>query len=188
MPTSTDSATVRPPASGVRRSSQARILDRLAANIKPGQLDWIGLRTVRRGEIAEVASVQALAEQGLEGDHRCRKTRGSGRQVTIISREFIEQICRHMGRESIDPALLRRNLVVSGMNLNLLRHQILQIGEAIIVPGALCHPCLRMNENLGEGGVAAMYGYGGLCAKIVRSGTIQVGDAVTRLPLDTEVF
>ena len=93
-----------------------------------------------------------------------------------------------MGRESIDPALLRRNLVVSGMNLNLLRHQILQIGEAIIVPGALCHPCLRMNENLGEGGVAAMYGYGGLCAKIVRSGTIQVGDAVTRLPLDTEVF
>jgi MOSC domain-containing protein YiiM len=146
------------------------------------------LRTVRRGEIAEVESVQALAEQGLEGDHRCRKTRGSGRQVTIISREFIEQICRHMGRESIAPALLRRNLVVSGMNLNLLRHQILQIGEAIIVPGALCHPCLRMNENLGEGGVAAMYGYGGLCAKIVRSGTIQVGDAVTRLPLDTEVF
>ncbi|WP_339900228.1 MOSC domain-containing protein [uncultured Gilvimarinus sp.] len=187
MPVSNDSSSVRPPISGVRRSSQARLLDRLAADITPGRLDWIGLRTVRRGEIAEVESVQALAEQGLQGDHRCRKTRGSGRQVTIISREFIEQICRHTGLASIDPALLRRNLVISGMNLNLLRHQILQIGEAIIVPGALCHPCSRMNENLGEGGVAAMYGYGGLCAKIVRSGTIAVGDAVVRLPLDTEL-
>lgn len=167
-------------------NSQARLLGKLAKDIKPGRLEWIGLRTVRRGEVAAVDSVQALAEQGLAGDHRCRKTRGSGRQVTLISREFIEQIAGHAGLTSIDPALLRRNLVVSGMNLNLLRYQYLQIGEAIIVPGALCHPCSRMNENLGAGGAAAMYGYGGLCAKIIRSGTIRVGDSVVRLPLDVE--
>lgn len=166
--------------------AQARLLDKMCATIKPGRLEWIGLRQQRRGEIAEVESVLALAEQGLEGDHRCRKTRGSGRQVTLISREFIEQISRHSGLAHINPAWLRRNLVVSGMNLNLLRHQYLQIGEAIIVPGALCHPCSRMNENLGEGGAAAMYGYGGLCAKIIRSGTMRVGDQVVRLPLDTE--
>ena len=49
------------------------------------------------------------------------KTPGSARQVTIISEEFIQQIAHFTGIDSIDPALLRRNLVVSGVNLNALR-------------------------------------------------------------------
>jgi len=39
-----------------------------------------------------------------------------------------------------------------------------------------------MEENLGKGGVAAMLGHGGLCAKIVESGEIAVGDTISVLP------
>jgi Uncharacterized protein conserved in bacteria len=42
----------------------------------------------------------------------------------------------------------------------------------------LCHPCARMEQALGAGGVAAMMGHGGLCAKILESGTLRVGDTV----------
>lgn len=161
--------------------AQTRLLDTLCQTLPTGELEWIGLRSERRGEVRVVESTRAVEGQGLEGDHRMTKTPGSARQVTLISREFIEAICRHTGHASIDPALLRRNLVISGMNMHLLRHQRLQIGEAILETTALCHPCSRMNEALGSGGAAAMFGYGGLCAKIVQSGRIAVGDPVVRL-------
>ena len=125
-----------------------------------------------------VEEVMALEERGLEGDHRTGKSPGSGRQVTLISREFIRQTAHFLGQEEIDPALLRRNLVVSGINLNALRHQRFSIGDAMFEAGALCHPCSRMESALGKGGVAAMLGHGGLCCKILRGGKIAVGQKV----------
>jgi MOSC domain-containing protein YiiM len=122
---------------------------------------------------------EAIAGRGLAGDHRSEKTPGSGRQVTVISREFIAQIAHFLGRDAIDPALLRRNLVVSGINLHALRHQRFTIGESVLLEaGALCHPCSRMETNLGRGGVAAMFGHGGLCCRVLESGAIRVGDPV----------
>ncbi len=164
-------------------NTQARLLDKLCADITPGKLEWIGLRSERRGEVLVVDEAEAVVGQGLVGDHRMKKSPGSARQVTIISSEYIQQICQHTGHQSIDPRLLRRNLVISGMNMNLLRYQRLQIGEVIIETNALCHPCSRMDENLGKGGTAGMFGYGGLCAKIIQGGRFAVGDAVIRLPL-----
>lgn len=163
-------------------NSQARLLDKLCANIAPGKLEWIGLRSERRGEVVVVEQAEAVVDLGLVGDHRMKKTPGSARQVTLISREYIESICRHTGHAAIDPRLLRRNLVISGLNMNLLRYQRLQIGEAILETNALCHPCSRMDEALGAGGTAAMFGYGGLCAKVVQGGLMHLGDAVVRLP------
>jgi len=164
-------------------NSQARLLDKLCANIAPGKLEWIGLRSERRGEVVVVEQAEAVVDLGLAGDHRMKKTPGSARQVTLISREYIQQICQHTGHSSIDPRLLRRNLVISGMNMNLLRYQRLQIGDVILETNALCHPCSRMDEALGAGGTAAMFGYGGLCAKIIQGGQMQVGDKVIRLAL-----
>ncbi|MFC3116226.1 MOSC domain-containing protein [Cellvibrio fontiphilus] len=164
-------------------NSQAKLLDKLCANIAPGKLEWIGLRSERRGEVVVVDQAEAAVGLGLMGDHRMKKTPGSARQVTLISSEYIEAICRHTGHQSIDPLLLRRNLVISGMNMNLLRYQRLQIGEVILETNALCHPCSRMDEALGAGGTAAMFGYGGLCAKVIQGGVMRVGDAVVRLPV-----
>lgn len=161
--------------------SQKTLIDRLCRNLPAGRLEWIGLRSRHKGNIDVVGQARALAGLGLEGDHRVGKTPGSGRQVTLISHEFIGQIATHLGRSEIAPELLRRNLVISGMNLNALRYQRIRIGEVIIEAGALCHPCSRMNQALGEGAVAAMLGYGGLCAKILQGGTLRVGDAVVKL-------
>lgn len=156
-------------------------LDRYARDLAPGKIEWIGLRPRRREPLQSVTQARALAELGLEGDHRTGKTPGSGRQVTLISRELIEQIEHFTGILSIDPSILRRNIVVSGINLNALRRQRFRVGEAELEATQLCHPCARMEEALGRGGVAAMLGHGGLCAKILVTGALRIGDAISVL-------
>jgi MOSC domain-containing protein YiiM len=159
-------------------NSQQRIFSRYIQSLPPGELKWIGVRPERKANMTNIQQVIALAGQGLEGDHRVGKTLGSGRQVTIISEEYIQQISHYLGGKNVHPALLRRNLVVKNINLTALRYQTFQIGDAIFEAGALCHPCSRMEHALGRGGVAAMMGHGGLCCKIIQTGKIQVGDAV----------
>ena len=157
-------------------------LDKIARDLSPGTLTWIGLRSERRGQVTPVERARAVATKGLEGDHRMAKTPGSARQVTLISEEFMQQIAHFTGLSAIDPVLLRRNLVVSGINLNALRHQRFQIGDAVFEATALCHPCSRMDAALGKGGVAAMIGHGGLCARILNTGYITVGDRLEVRP------
>lgn len=157
-------------------------LDRFARDLPPGKLTWIGLRTERRGQMIPVSQAKAVAKRGLEGDHRMHKAPGSARQVTLISAEFIQQIAHFTGRNSIDPTLLRRNFVVSGINLNALRYQRFKIGDALFEATAICHPCSRMESALGQGGVAAMLGHGGLCLSILNTGNVRVGDLLEVRP------
>ncbi|MCV6613295.1 MAG: MOSC domain-containing protein [Amphritea sp.] len=161
--------------------TQKRLIGRYLKDLPDGKLHWIGLRPSHKQPMQSVEAVHALARLGLEGDHRCYKTPDSGRQVTLISAEFIRIIETYTGLEQIDPALLRRNLVVSGINLNALRHQQFRIGGALFEATALCHPCVRMDQTLGQGGAAAMLGYGGLCARILESGEIRLGDLLVPL-------
>ena len=154
-----------------------KLFERYADTVPTGRVEWIGVRPKRFEPLTSLDNAMAVEGRGLEGDHRMSKTPGSGRQVTIISREFIQQIEASVGR-AIDPAELRRNIVVSGVNLNALRYQRVQIGEAIVEVGALCDPCERMEKTLGPGGFVSMMGYGGYCCKIVQSGRVDIGSAV----------
>ena len=161
--------------------TQARLFARYLDDLPQGQLEWIGLRPARYEAMTIVDSVIAKAGFGLQGDRRCLGSEGSARQVTIISIEYLDIIARLLKRESIDPALLRRNLVVSGINLTALRHQRFCVGEVQFEATALCHPCSRMEKVLGKHGVSAMLGHGGLCAKIISGGTLFLGDSVQHL-------
>ena len=153
-------------------------LDKYLGTLGTGTVRWIGVRPRRREPLKSLLRVQAVADLGLEGDHRMSKTRGSGRQVTLISQEFVTQIAMHLGEADLDPARLRRNIVLSGLNLNALRRQRFWVGEALLEATQLCHPCARMEAELGPGGVVAMFGYGGLCAKVIQSGAIECGASV----------
>jgi len=162
-------------------NSVGRLLSRHLQDLTPGKLTWIGLRPERKAAMIMVDEVQAIKDLGLEGDRRCTGTPGSARQITLINQEHIDVVASLLCIESIDPGLLRRNLVVSGINLIALRHQRFRIGEAEFEATAQCHPCLRMEQALGKGGVGAMLGHGGICAKIITSGSISIGDSVVKV-------
>jgi len=162
-------------------NSVGSLLSRHLQDLPPGKLTWIGLRPERKAAMKTVEEVQAIKDLGLEGDRRCTGTPGSARQVTLINQEHIDVVASLLGIDSINPNFLRRNLVVSGINLIALRHQRFRIGEAEFEATAQCHPCLRMEKALGKGAVGAMLGHGGICAKIITSGTISIGDAVIKV-------
>lgn len=159
-------------------SAQSKHFFRYVNHLPPGELSWIGIRPGRRMAMHSLEHARAVESLGLEGDHRMEKTPGSARQVTLISEEFIQQIGHYLGGKSVAPSQLRRNLVVKNINLNALRYQVFQIGEAVFEATALCHPCSRMEQELGKGGLSAMLGHGGLCCKVLVSGNIRLGDEI----------
>lgn len=141
-----------------------------------GHIQWIGLRTARRAPIAVVSETE-VNEQGLAGDF-FSGPEGAPRAVTLIQAEHLPAIASILGRESVAPELLRRNIVVAGINLKSLKKRQFQIGEAILFATGNCAPCSYMEEQLGPGGYNAMRGHGGITARVIQGGSIRVGDEV----------
>ena len=128
-------------------------------------------------EVHSVGEVVANPDTGLEGDH-FKKSSTVKRQLTLIQQEHLEVVPRILGIKEMPPELLRRNIVVSGINLLALKHQQFQVREVLLETTGVCAPCSRMEENLGAGGYNSMRGHGGITAKIIQGGQIQIGDTV----------
>ena len=143
-----------------------------ARHAQVGRIDWIGLRPARRAEMEAVDGC-ALALDGLKGD----RSRAGKRAVTLIQAEHLPVIAALVGAE-VTPKLLRRNLVVSGLNLGALRGKQVRISDTVIEITGPCAPCSRMEEALGPGGYNAMRGHGGWCAMVLEAGLIACGDGV----------
>jgi len=159
----------------LNRESPLRVL--METFPRPGRLEWIGLRPARRAPLQAMNHVEVIADLGLAGDHKAQRA-GGKRQVTLIQREHLDAVAKLLGREAVDPAQLRRNLVISGINLLALREERFRIGGVLFEGAGLCEPCSRMEEVLGPGGYNAMRGHGGIVVRVLDSGVIRVGDAV----------
>ena len=82
---------------------------------------------------------------------------------------------------AVSPAILRRNVVVSGLPVIALKGRRFRIGTAVFEGTGDCDPCSRMEAALGPGGYNAMRQHGGLCARVIASGSFALGDAVEPL-------
>jgi MOSC domain-containing protein YiiM len=154
-----------------------------------GRLEAIVLRPAR-GESA-VAVNEAVAElgRGLIGDRRSARTRRGDdaqlREITLIQAEHLPVVAGLLGQEAIDPRRLRRNLVVSGVNL-LAMHSpfpgerlVWAIGDSVrLVVTGPCDPCSKMEAEFGRGAYNALRGHGGMTACLVAGGTLRVGDRI----------
>ncbi|MBS3785818.1 MAG: MOSC domain-containing protein [Gammaproteobacteria bacterium] len=145
---------------------------------RAGVLEWIGVRPARRAplEVLETAEVNV---GGLVDDRYAG--RNGKRAITLIQAEHLPVIAALAGVAVVDPGLLRRNLVVSGINLYALRKNRFRIGEVLLEGTGVCDPCSHMEEALNEGGYNAMRGHGGITARVLEPGQINRGDAVVAM-------
>jgi MOSC domain-containing protein YiiM len=184
----------RPDNAGMPTPSTLQELSRGFA--APGRLDAIHLRPARRADVMTVTEAQALAGRGLAGDRSADVARltPSKRQVSLIQAEHLPVIAALCGRpgQAVEAALLRRNLVVSGLNLVAARSLfkdrplLLAVGEEVLLElTGPCEPCSRMEELLGPGGYNAMRGHGGMTARVLRGGRLAAGDGVRAVSADT---
>lgn len=146
-----------------------------------GRIEAIIVRGAPRDPARQIAQTMALAGIGLADDRLGRRGEAelSTRQVTLIQQEHLPLIATFARSGPVDPVDLRRNLVVSGINLLTLKKARVRVGEALIEIVGPCAPCSRMEEVIGPGGYAAMRGHGGMTARILEGGAIRVGDVVS---------
>jgi MOSC domain-containing protein YiiM len=154
-------------------------LKQLMQNLpQTGRVEWIGVRPQKREPLIAIEQVTVL-ENGLENDHYAG--RSGNRSVTLIQKEHIETVATLLHRDKIEPAELRRNIVVSGINLLALKDREFKVGTAVLKMTGLCHPCSRMEEVFGEGGYNAVRGHGGINACVVSPGIIKINDQLEAL-------
>ena len=153
------------------------IRDLKVEHFQNGRVEWIGLCTARRGVVEIVSEAKVEVGTGLVGDHHATSGK-SERQVTMIQHEHLPVVAAMLNRDEVRPEELRRNLVVSGINLIALKNQSFCIGDAVLEGSGPCVPCSRMTEILGPGGYNAMRGHGGITIRVVQAGTIRIGDEV----------
>lgn len=151
-----------------------------AAPPHEGRLDAIVVRGHSREPARYVEGTRAIAGVGLADDRVGQRGASelSTRQVTLIQAEHLPVIAALARVERVDSLGLRRNLVVSGLNLSALKNARVRVGAALLEIVGPCQPCSRMEGAIGRGGYAAMRGHGGWTARVIEGGELRVGDVV----------
>ena len=153
----------------------------MAAPMRPGVVAWLGVRPARLAPMRAVEAIALTPGGGVEGDHYQSATQGA-RQVTVIAAEHLAAIGSFLGGDSAPPELLRRNVVVHGINLLALKGRRFRLGGALLEHSGECHPCSKMERLLGTGGYNAVRGHGGITARVLEGGEVRLGDLL--VPLD----
>lgn len=141
---------------------------------RSGRVQWIGVRPAPHVPVVPQEEVEAVAGRGLKGD---RHASPGKRQVTLIQAEHLP-VLASLTAVPVEPAVLRRNILVSGINLLALKGARFRVGEALLEGTGACDPCSRMEVALGPGAYNALRGHGGITARVLEGGRIKLGDAV----------
>ena len=124
-------------------------------------------------EVVEFEEAELVAGMGIRGDRFFGWKDDYKGQVTFFSREVYDSLCAQLGVWDRGPDVFRRNVIVSGVDLNTL------IGREFEVQGlrfrgtSECSPCHWMNQAFHPGAEEALKGRGGLRAVILTGGTLR---------------
>ena len=125
--------------------------------------------------------VQCVAGQGIEGDRYFGHQENFKGQITFFSEDVAAELETALGLSGLDRSVMRRNVLVSGVDLNSLIGRPFRIGEVVFRGTEECAPCYWMDEAVGTGAHAWLKGRGGLRCRIESSGSLATGPAVLEL-------
>lgn len=130
---------------------------------------------VKNGPAEPLAAAVVRANHGIEGDWRSRPS--SRRQLTLVEEEALQRVEQTLGI-ALPPGASRRQIVVRGLPLNPTVGQLLRVGDLELKVTMLADPCNKLNRAIAPGARAAFGPHGGICARVLKGGTLRVGDRV----------
>ena len=120
----------------------------------------------------ELDSVECEAGKGIIGDRFHNYKEDYKGQVTFFSFDVYKDICTNFKLTDVSPSVFRRNVIISGVDLNSLINKKFNIQGIDFLGTQEAAPCYWMNGVVAEGAENAMKGRGGLRAKILTSGRL----------------
>ena len=134
--------------------------------------------------LVEVSEVECIAGRGLRGDRFFDFQQNYKGQITFFSAEVFRKLCVHFGINDKPAGVLRRNMIVSGVDLLSLIGREFEIQGIRLVGTQHCAPCEWMDVAFAAGAQQFLKENAGLRARILSDGMIRVGEA--RLSLQSE--
>lgn len=144
-------------------------------NGQVGRVLAIALRCKDKGQMNEVTEVQAQRDGGLAGDNAARPERG----LTLLATAQWQEVQKEL-QANLPWYTRRANVLVDIKKLGHLIGAEIKIGEVVLKVEGETRPCDLM-DRLHNGLKSALKPEcrGGVHGRILESGTIRVGDAVT---------
>ncbi len=127
-----------------------------------------------RLEVKAVATIEIKTGHGITGD---RYENAKHRQVSVQSLEEIALAEDELGR-SLDAALTRRNITLSAGRFDRTPGSKVQIGSVELEVVRDAAPCKLLEDNLGRDAKLALHKRAGVVCRVLRGGTVQLGDQV----------
>lgn len=122
-------------------------------------------------------TIECVAGHGIRGDRFFDFKDDYKGQITFFSREVFDLLGREFCLVTKSPGVLRRNVIVSGVELLPLIGQDFELQGVQFRGTAHCAPCDWMNTAFAPGTEEFLAGRGGLRARILSDGRLQTGDA-----------
>ena len=127
--------------------------------------------------LVEVREIECVAGRGIRGDRFYDYKHDYKGQITFFAQEVFDALSAAFPHVRKSAGALRRNVIVSGVNLNSLIGEEFELQGVRFVGTAHCRPCYWLDQAFAPGAEAWLKGNGGLRAQILTSGTLKVGAA-----------
>jgi MOSC domain-containing protein YiiM len=131
--------------------------------------------------ILAVQQMECVAGRGIRGDRFFDYRDNYKGQITFFSAEVFAELSRAFCLTNESPGILRRNVIVSGKDLNELIGLDFEVQGVPFRGAAHCKPCYWMDTAVAPGAEKFLAGRGGLRATILDNGWIGIGDAKLKI-------
>lgn len=127
--------------------------------------------------LEEVDRIECVAGRGIRGDRFYDYKQNYKGQITFFSQEIFERLCAAFPLTNKSAGALRRNVVVSGADLNALIGEEFELQGLRFLGRGHCRPCYWLDQAVCPGTEAWLKGNGGLRAEILTNGWLKTGAA-----------
>ncbi len=131
--------------------------------------------------LVAATSIDCVAGHGIRGDRFFDYRDDYKGQITFFAAEVFAELARSFGIADKSPGVLRRNVIVSGVDLIELIGADFELQGVQFRGTAHCKPCYWMETAFAPGTEKFLAGRGGLRARILSDGRISLGDAQLKI-------